>query len=412
MKKNVLKKLNPLTFLSIMNERKSLIKRASEKLLPKAYPINLSAKKLHPSVQFVKIAAIKEHSINCKTYTLVPDESLGTTELAYFGAGKYITVFLEIDGFKLTRAYSLSSSPKVSLTNGESKGKYEITVKWVQGGLASKYILDNWKVGTKVQVSAPEGNFEYIGLRDAKTVVAVAGGSGITPFLSMANAIADGDEDFNLIILYGVKNQSEILFKNEFDTLEKDTGGKVKVVYVLSDEEVDTSDTIFEKGFITGDLISKYTKEKGIDEFSVFLCGPQAMYKFVDGELEKMGIQKKYIRYELFGEIHSAKKQPDYAENVKDVIPEEIKITVRQKGDEKTVVGKSDDTILQILEANGVTVPSRCRSGECGWCHSYLKSGKVYIPKHMDFRRKADEEFGYVHPCCTFALSDIEIECF
>lgn len=407
--KNLIKKLNPLTFLSIMKERNSLIRRASQKFLPKDYPINAFAKRLHPAVQNVKIAQITEHSANCKTYTFVPDVEAGTTELAYFAAGKYITLFLEINGLKLTRAYSLSSSPKDALN-----GKYEITVKYVQNGLASKFILDNWTVGTKVAMSAPEGSFEYVGLRDANTVVAIAGGSGITPFLSMANAIADGDETFNLIILYGAKNADEILFKNQFDELQKKTNGKVKVVYVLSDSTA--AEEGFESGFITSELISKYTKADGLSvgEFSVFLCGPQAMYKFVGSELEKMGIQKKFIRYELFGEIHSAKLQPDYEQSVAqaETIPEEISITVYQKGETKTVRGKSDDTILQILEINGVVVPSRCRSGECGWCHSYLKSGKVYIPKHMDFRRKADEEFNYIHPCCTFALSDIEIECF
>lgn len=55
-------------------------------------------------------------------------------------------------------------------------------------------------------------------------------------------------------------------------------------------------------------------------------------------------------------------------------------------------------------------MPSRCRSGECGWCHSRLISGKVYIPKALDGRRLADEKYGYIHPCCTFPISDIAIE--
>lgn len=76
----------------------------------------------------------------------------------------------------------------------------------------------------------------------------------------------------------------------------------------------------------------------------------------------------------------------------------------------KIVVGNPDDTIMQILEKNGIPVPSRCRSGECGWCHTYLKSGKVYAPKKLEHRRKADLKFGYIHPCCSFPLSDLEIE--
>lgn len=76
----------------------------------------------------------------------------------------------------------------------------------------------------------------------------------------------------------------------------------------------------------------------------------------------------------------------------------------------KTVEGSSDDTILQILEQNGIAVPSRCRSGECGFCHSYLKSGRVYAPKAPEHWRKADLKFGFIHPCCTFPLTDLEPE--
>ncbi len=68
------------------------------------------------------------------------------------------------------------------------------------------------------------------------------------------------------------------------------------------------------------------------------------------------------------------------------------------------------DTILQILEQNGVAAPSHCRSGECGYCHSRLISGEVFVPDNMDYRRIADLQFGYIHPCCTFALGDISIE--
>ena len=78
-------------------------------------------------------------------------------------------------------------------------------------------MIDNLKVGDKVIVSDPQGQFYYEDLRDSKHVIALAGGSGITPFLSMAAAIAEGSEDFNLTILFGSRTQEQILFKEELE---------------------------------------------------------------------------------------------------------------------------------------------------------------------------------------------------
>ena len=118
----------------------------------------------------------------------------------------------------------------------------------------------------------------------------------------------------------------------------------------------------------------------------------------------------------MFGEIHSAKTQEGYPglENCHSAASansaNEITIDVEICGKHYTVKGNPDDTILQILEKGGIAVPNRCRSGECGWCHSYLKSGKVFVPQKLDYRRKADYKYGFIHPCCTFALSDLELD--
>lgn len=385
--------LDPLRFMARMEERQKRIEEAPAKEISSEYAVNKLAYALHPQKQFVRIQKVMERDADCKSFVLVPDAEKGTETLAYFSAGQYLTVFLDIEGMKLTRAYSISSSPKEAL-----EGRYMLTVKYVQDGLASRYILDSWKEGDSVEVSAPEGFFEYNSLRDAGTVVGVAGGSGITPFLSMAQAICDGDEEFNLILLYGSREAEHILFKEEFDSIMAKTD-KVKVIHVLSHEEKEG----YEHGFVTADLIRKYAPET---PYSVFLCGPQQMYTFVDKELEKLPLEKKYIRHELFGEMHNPKAQEDYPGGA----PDTIRITVTVRGETRTVTGPANDSVLQILEKNGIRVPSRCRSGECGWCHSRLISGKVYIPKEIDGRRMADLKYGYIHPCATFGLSDLEIE--
>lgn len=154
------------------------------------------------------------------------------------------------------------------------------------------------------------------------------------------------------------------------------------------------------------ELIEKYAP-KG-EDYSVFMCGPQAMYNFVDKELEKLHLRRKFIRHELFGEMHNPKEQEEYPKDR--TVPETVKITVIQEGEEKTVTGSTDDSLLQILEKNGISAPSHCRSGECGWCHSRLVSGEVYAPTSVDGRREADKKFGYIHPCVSFPLTDMTIE--
>lgn len=385
--------LDPTKFTQLVPMRKDAVAAAPAKALPKDYAVNALARVLHPRRQYLTVTAVTELGKDCKRYRLKPDPVRGTDACAYFAAGQYLTVFLNIEGMPVNRAYSISSSPKEAL-----KGFYDLTVKCVEGGLVSRYILDTWEAGTPVEVSAPEGDFDYVPLRDAPHVIAVAGGSGITPFLSFAKAIVDGDEDFSMTLLYGSRTADAILYREEFDRLAAATD-KLKVVHVLSHEERDG----YEHGFVTAELIQKYAPA---EPYSVFLCGPQQMYRFVDGELEKLGLERKYIRHELFGEFHDPKREPDYPAGA----PETVQITVTIRGETRTVSGSANDSILQTLERSGIAVPSRCRSGECGWCHSRLISGKVYVPKSVDGYRLADHKFGYVHPCCTFPLSDIEID--
>ena len=386
-------KLNPMDFTKMTPARNEVIEKAEAKPLPptNSYVPNQIANALHPGVQHLKVNKIVENE-NAKTYYLEANAEKGTKSLAYFSAGQYLSIELEIGKMKLNRPYSLASSPKEAL-----EGTYMLTIKRVDGGLASNYILDNWAVGTEVTASEPLGTFTYEPLRDAKTVIGLAGGSGITPFRSLAKAIVDGDEDAELVLLYGTNTLKEAIFQEEFKELEK-LSPKFKLVNVFSAEDKDG----VEKGFITAELIKKYAPE----QYSIFMCGPQAMVNFVDKEIEKLNLRKKFVRHELFGEYFNPDKEEDYPTNVNPT----FNITVRIAGKEQTIVANANDSILRSLEKNGIKSPAHCRSGECGWCHSHLISGEIYAPKSVDGRREADLIYGYIHPCCSFPLSDLVIE--
>ena len=383
-------------FLPMLKDRQARFNAGAYRLPPGSDPARVIARALHPKRQYLKVAAVTPRAADCKSFTLVPDPERGTNSLAWFGAGKYLTVFETVAGMPVTRAYSISSGPKQAL-----EGSYELTVKRVEGGLVSNYILQNWAVGTPVEVSAPAGQFEYQPLRDAPTVIGLAGGSGVTPFLSMARAIADGDEDFSLTLLYGSRDADAVLFREELDALAARCV-KFRAVHVFSDPKGALPDGA-ERGFLTADLIRKYAPADA--PYSVFLCGPQQMYAFLDGELEKLGLERKYVRRETFGEFRDPAALDDYPADV----PETVRITVTVQDETRTVTGSTADTVMRILEKNGIAVPARCRSGECGFCHTHLFSGEVYIPAQLDSRRLADRQFGCIHPCCTFPLTDLVI---
>ena len=388
-------KLNPLDFTKMNPKRQAIIEAAPAAPLPAtdSYVPNQIANALHPGVQYLQVVKIEEEAGNCKRYYLAPDAEKGTEALAWFSAGQYLSVTLKIGNMLLTRPYSIASSPREAL-----EGIYMLTVQKVEGGLASQFIHDNWQVGTKVTASEPLGNFTYEPLRDAATVVAVVGGSSITPFRALAKAIADGDEDCDLTILYGSRTLADTIFQKDLKELEANCA-RIKLVNILSDEQVEG----YEHGFITAELIKKYAPE---GEFSLFVCGPQVMRKFVDKEIETLGLRKKFIRNELFGEYFGPAKEEDYPTNVAPA----FKVTVRIAGTEQTITAPSDVSLLRSLEAAGIAAPAHCRSGECGWCHSKLVSGEVYTPKSVDGRREADYIYGYIHPCCSFPLSDLVIE--
>lgn len=381
-----LESLNPLKFTELIKNREIEIAKASADGCVSDYNANILAKSLHPEKQILKVREIKE-SKDAKIYTLTADKC------AYFTAGQYLSVSVNIEGRTYSRPYSVVSSPKDAL-----KGFYVIAVKRVAGGIVSNYILDNIKVGDILEASDPTGNFTYEPLRDAEHIIAIAGGSGITPFVSLAKAISEGGEECTLTILYGSRKEEDILLKSELDDICKVTEN-VSVVYVLSEEDKKG----FEQGFINAELIKKYAPQK---EYSVFLCGPQAMISFADKELEKLKLEKKFIRHEVHGEVANPKIFDDYPENIPDI----VKIAVYVKGEKTEITASSDNTILRTLEDNDINPPTRCRGGECGFCHSKLLSGKVFIPKELDRRRQADDKFGFVHPCCSYPLSDLEIE--
>ena len=383
--------LDMLKFKNMAKVREQAIQAAPAKEIKGDFAINRNAKLLHPDHQKLVVSEVIPHdAAGAKTFVF---RSAENKPLAYFRAGQYLSLKLRIGDSFVTRPYSISSSPKWAL-----EGKVAITVRSNPGGFAAEWLLENLKVGDEVTASGAEGQFYYEELRDSKNVIALAGGSGITPFLSMAYAIRDGIEDFNLTILFGSRTRENILFADELDKITA-ACPKVKVVHVLSDEEAEG----YEHGFINADLIKKYAPE----EYSIFLCGPEAMYRFAEKEIAKLDLPRRRVRREMLGVTKKVWEQEGYPVACKD---KTFQLTIHQGPNAWTVDVSANEPILVAIERAGVAAPSRCRSGECGWCRSKLVSGSFFTPAENEGRRHSDVENDYIHPCCTFALSDLVIE--
>ena len=386
-------KFDMLKFKNMSKVREKAIQAAPANEVSGEFAINTNAKKLHPDYQRLVIDEVIPHE-GAKAKTFVFRRADGEA-FPYFRAGQYLSLKLPLEGSFVTRAYSLCSSPKDAL-----KGRAAITVRSNPGGFAADKLLAALKPGDEVIASDPQGFFYYEDLRDAKHVVGLAGGSGITPFLSMAYALRDGAEDFELTLLYGSRDEESILFRKELDEVAA-ACPKFRVVHVLSDEEK----AGYEHGFITAELIKKYAPADA--EYSVFLCGPEGMYRFLKPEIEKLALPERLFRRKMIDVTKTPWELDGYPQQCRDKI---FNLTVRQGNREYKLSASANETVLTAIERAGIKAPSRCRSGECGWCRSRMLEGSVFIPQENELRRWADKEYGYIHPCSSFPTSDIVLE--
>ena len=367
-------------------ERRRLIDETPAAPLVYEYGVNRLAKALHPGFVKAVIAEKTPCSADCVKIGLIPAAS-GSGEFPYFRAGQFITLSCRAGESFLSRPYSIISSPKEALA-----GRLEIMVQ--RKGIFSTFLIDEAPAGTELWVGEPSGDFHHDSIRDRNHILAIVGGSGVTPLLSMMKAIREGSEDFRLTLVYGARTKAHIPFDPEDfigEAAGKGAEKGVNIVVVLSEEEAEG----FRHGFITADLLKEYID----DDTSVFMCGPDAMYRFVQGELNSLGFDSSKIRQER--------------NSVGDRKVSEIKLfrlTVHIRDAVYELEAANNETLITALERAGIPAVVRCRNGSCGFCHSRVVNGEYFIDSKDDFRRSADKKFNYIHPCSTYPESDMEID--
>ena len=343
-------------------------------------------RRLHPDKLELWVAEIVEETPSTKTLRLVSRDHY----LPPFQAGQYVALYLEMDGIRTSRPHSISSPPNQT-------GYYDITIRRVENGLVSNYLLDEVKRGDVITCSGPAGNFYFNPLIHQKTMICIAGGSGITPFMSMIREIIDCGLDRTVYLFYGNKTTDDIIFGAELTRVSQ----RFENIHYLPVIEEASADYGGACGFITRDIIREALKD--IEEKSYFICGPMGLYEFCLPELETLGIPRRKIKQEMYGAPPNIWEHPGWPAD----IHRDDTFSVNVKNGKK-INAKAGETLLSALEKNDILVPSLCRSGECSMCRVKILSGKVYQPAGVPVR-KSDRQFGYVHSCMAFPLSELEI---
>lgn len=381
-------------FAEIPDLRKGVIEEAPTTPLNTNYAVNSTANFLHPSVQYLKVKQVAEVNRDTRAYILESDAAHGTANLAYFRAGQYISITLRIGSAIVTRPYTICSSPMRSLDD-----EYMIIVKKQPNGFASEFIFNNWSRGTEVVASAPQGTFYYQQLRDSKNILAITDSEGVSPFLSMAEAICDGTLDIDLTLLYSSRKKNEAIMTERLNILAQ-SSEKFRIIYVFSDEKADKC----ERGFITKTLIEKYAPSP---RYSLFAAGSNALFSRITPQIAELKLEKKYIRFALNGQIQNPSALPDFPQ---DAVGKVFLCKVMRSCELiATVPCTSEESLLVALEREGIDAPSSCRSGECGFCRAKLTKGNVFIPKGIDYRRLIDSRYGIIHPCCSYPMSNLTL---
>jgi glycine betaine catabolism B len=343
-------------------------------------------RQLHPERLELHVSDIIEETRSTKTLRLVSKDNY----LPPFLAGQYIALFLEVGGIRTSRPYSISSQPN-------QVGYYDITIRRVENGLVSNYLLDEVKRGDTLISSGPAGNFYFNPLIHKKTTVCIAGGSGITPFMSMIREIIECGLDRTVYLFYGSKTTDDVIFS---DALAHFTERFENIHYipVIEDPAEEYAGAC---GFITREVLREVLEN--IDDKSFFICGPQGLYDFCLPQVEDLGVPRRKIKQEMYGAPPNIWEYPGWPA---DINPDDA-FSVKVKNGTQ-ISAKAGETLLAALEKNGILVPSLCRSGECSMCRVKILSGKVYQPAGVPVR-KSDRQFGYVHSCMAFPISDLDI---
>jgi ring-1,2-phenylacetyl-CoA epoxidase subunit PaaE len=309
-----------------------------------------------------------------------------------FTQGQYLTLRKEIDGQDLRRSYSICA--------GVDDGDLRVGVRKVAGGVFSNWINEHLQPGDTVNVMAPQGRFFVpIEAQAQRHHLGIAGGSGITPILSIMKTVLAREPASRFTLIYGNRKLRSTMFKEELDDLKDKYMARLVIHHVFSDEN---SEMDLHMGVMNRQKISEFlgtlVRPSGIDH--AYICGPFQMNDEAEAALLAAGVPEERIHIERFGIAQQASGQVGAVlHQAQPGDAAKARITIVRDGLAREIAfSREQPSILDAASAAGLEVPFSCTSGVCGTCRAKLVEGKVRMERNFALDKK-EVAAGYVLTC-------------
>lgn len=349
--------------------------------------------KFHP----LQVAEITQETPDCVSVVFDVPETL-RAEYQYV-QGQYLTLKMTVDGEEIRRSYSLCSSP---VTDTELR----VAVKKVTKGKGSTWINEKLNIGDTVDVMTPMGNFfSNLDAKNKKHYVLFAGGSGVTPMLSILKTVLAVEPKSRVTLIYGNRDEQSVIFKKQIDDLAAKNGARFKVIHVLENPPAGT-DPMFTGMLLPEKVRAIFDKYVGLsDENEYFICGPGPMMENVRVVLDQLKAPLERTHVEYFSAVVEAVAA---AEKKAAASGEKIvsKVTIILDGEHRDFDIASDGkTILDTAVEADMDVPFACKGAVCCTCKGKILEGKATMAMNYALSEQEVAD-GYILTCQAHPASE------
>lgn len=302
-------------------------------------------------------------------------------ELFRYEAGQFLTFEVPWGGMQLRRSYSLASSPVVDQA-------MKVSVKRVEGGRISNWFNDEVEVGDLVRVQPPAGRFVLRERSDEVPLLLFAGGSGITPMMSLLKtALLRTARKVRLV--YANRDAQSVIFLHKLLELQSEYRGRLEVVHHL--------DSV--SGYMRADELPELVS--GYEKADVYICGPAVWMNMVEEEVRELGFARDHLFVERFvSPMDPDRQRPEVVEARDEAAAHTDAATVSMTlaGETSEFGVEPGETILAAAMRQGIEVEYQCEEGYCGCCMARLREGEVTMPLH-DALSDDEVEEGWILTC-------------